>query len=83
MDLLGISIEGFARDWAIGTLEKRGILSQVGGGAIAGAILPTPLFGLNFFYLEMLQIGRSLLLKQASSGFSKRSGAIPDSLAVA
>jgi len=45
---LGISIEGIASDRAIEILEKRGLLSQVGGGAIAGAITP-PLFSASIF----------------------------------
>ena len=69
---LGISIEGFACDRAIEILEKRGLLSQVGGGAIAGAITPTPLFGLNFPSAEPLQMERSRLLKQAFRRFVKK-----------
>jgi hypothetical protein len=68
---LVISIEGVARDRAIEILEKRGLLSQVGGGAIAGAITPTPLFGLNFPSTEPLQMECSLLLKQTFRGFVK------------
>ena len=61
---LSVSIEGIASDKAIEMLEKRGLLSQVGGGAIAGAITPTPLFGLNLPSAEPPQMERSLLLKQ-------------------
>ena len=75
---LGFSIEGFAREGAIETLEKRGILSQVGGGAIAGAITPTPLFGLNFLSAEPLKAECSLLLKQAFRSFVKEMRHHPD-----
>ena len=75
---LGISIEGIACDRAIEILEKRGLLSQVGGGAIAGAITPTPLFGLNFPSAEPLQMERSLLLKQTFRRFVKKRRHGPD-----
>jgi hypothetical protein len=68
---LGISIEGIAPDRAIEILEKRGLLSQVGGGAVTGAITPTPLFGLNFSSADPLQMER-LLLKQTFRRFVKK-----------
>ncbi len=73
LGFLGISIEGIACDRAVEILEKRGLLSQVGGGAIAGAITPTPLFDLNSPSAEPLKVERSLLLKQTFRRFVKKS----------
>jgi hypothetical protein len=54
---LGISIEGIAPDRAIEILEKRGLLSQVGGGAVAGAITPHPSFRPQFFICRSVADG--------------------------
>ncbi len=48
---LGISIEGLARDRAIELTEKRGLMSQVVGGAIAGTRTP-PLFSASIFHFQ-------------------------------